>query len=118
MIRHFAPVLAALLLSACSQDDSSPANLSSSKSLMPQGSHLKSLYIQSCYGCHSSGAGKAPRTGNQAEWSPRWQQGMDVLLEHTLKGYNNMPPKGMCMNCSDEDLRGLIRFMAGREGES
>lgn len=108
-----------LALAGCGQGDTSASGtanqVASSKSLMPADPAIKSLYIQSCYGCHSSGAGKAPRTGNQADWAPRWQQGIDTLVAHTVKGYNNMPPKGMCMNCSEADLAALIRFMAGQE---
>ena len=85
---------------------------------MPANSQIKSLYIQSCYGCHSSGAGKAPRSGNEADWAPRWQQDIDTLVNHTIKGYKNMPPKGMCMNCTEDDFEALIRFMANRpEGQ-
>lgn len=119
MNRFLISFIAVLVLGGCGQSDGSAADASrqvaSSKSLMPTDPAIKSLYIQSCYGCHSSGAGKAPRTGNESDWAPRWPQGIDILVEHTVKGYKNMPPKGMCMNCSEADLAALIRFMAGQE---
>ncbi|CAA0111470.1 c-type cytochrome [Zhongshania aliphaticivorans] len=110
-------------LSACgpSPDPSSKAGNGASQSVastprsrMPSDSALKSLYIQSCYGCHSSGAAGAPRSGNIADWAPRLQKGMDVLLHNTIHGINSMPPKGMCIACSDEEFTQLILFLSGQ----
>ncbi|MEX1664121.1 c-type cytochrome [Zhongshania arctica] len=103
-------------LTACTPDPnakaSSPAQ--SSRSLMPADPAIKTAYIQSCYGCHSSGAGRAPRTGNIADWAPRVQKGFDVLLYNTINGIGSMPAKGMCMDCSEEDFTKLILFLAGQ----
>ena len=90
-----------------------PQAVSSTKR-MPSDASLKSLYIQSCYGCHSSGAAGAPRSGNTEQWAPRLQKGMNTLLANTKSGVNSMPPKGMCMNCSDDDFRALILFLSGQ----
>jgi cytochrome c5 len=38
-----------------------------------------------------------------------------VMLEHTVNGYNGMPPLGACMDCSEKEFEALIRFMAGLE---
>ena len=35
-----------------------------------------------------------------------------MLLDHTVNGFNNMPPLGYCMDCECDDLRAYIRFMA------
>lgn len=96
-------------------DNSSTANAApSSRSRMPADPALKSLYIQSCYGCHSAGVANAPRSGNDADWAPRLQKGMDVLLHNTINGISSMPPKGMCIGCSDEDFTQLILFLSGQ----
>lgn len=79
---------------------------------MPADEGLKAKYIQSCYSCHSGGVNGAPRSGVWSEWQPRFSQGMDVLVSNTRHGIRAMPPKGMCVNCSDEDYRALILFMA------
>ncbi|MFT5888736.1 MAG: cytochrome c5 [Zhongshania sp.] len=88
-------------------------NKQSSTKRMPEDPALKSRYIQSCYGCHSAGAAGAPRSGDIAAWSPRLTKGMDALLTNTVNGINSMPPRGMCMDCSDEDFRALITFLIG-----
>lgn len=72
------------------------------------------LYNRSCISCHASGSGGAPRTGDKAAWQPRLQQGMDVLLDHTISGYKGMPPMGMCMDCSPQQFENLINYMAGQ----
>lgn len=68
---------------------------------------------RSCALCHVRGEGGAPRIGDTAAWAPRKMQGDGVLLRHTVEGFNNMPPLGYCMDCSADDFRRLIRFMAG-----
>lgn len=69
-------------------------------------------WSRTCALCHANGEGGAPRIGDAAAWTPRLAQGEDVLLAHTLEGFNNMPPLGYCMDCEGDDFRALIRFMA------
>jgi len=69
-------------------------------------------YNQSCAVCHASGAANAPKTGDVPAWEPRLAKGIDVLLQSVNNGLNAMPPKGMCFDCSDEDYKALIDFMA------
>ena len=70
-------------------------------------------WSRSCALCHVDGNGGAPRIGHPEEWQPRLDQGQDVLLRHTVEGFNKMPPLGYCMSCDAEDFRALIDFMAG-----
>jgi cytochrome c5 len=73
-------------------------------------------WARSCALCHVTGNAGAPRIGNAEEWAPRLAQGMDVLLQHTLEGFNDMPPLGYCMSCERDDFVALIEFM-GRDSE-
>lgn len=69
-------------------------------------------YQATCAVCHASGAGNAPRTGS-ADWQVRMAKGMDTLVGSVKTGFGGkMPPKGMCFNCSDEELKQLIQYMA------
>lgn len=72
-------------------------------------------YGRSCAMCHASGAAGAPKTGDAKAWEPRIAKGMDVLMESVKKGLNAMPPTGLCSDCSDEDYRELISYMASSE---
>ena len=69
-------------------------------------------YNKSCVICHAAGVADAPKTGDAAGWEPRLAKGMDVLVQSVQNGMNAMPPKGMCMDCSDEEYQALIEFMA------
>jgi cytochrome c5 len=70
-------------------------------------------WSRSCALCHVDGNAGAPRVGRADEWQPRLAQGADVLLDHTINGFNKMPPLGYCMSCEAADFRALIDFMAG-----
>lgn len=69
-------------------------------------------YAKSCAVCHANGVAGAPRTGDTAEWAQRMNKGMDVLLNSVEKGLNAMPPKGMCFDCTADDVKALIDYMA------
>lgn len=68
-------------------------------------------YNKSCVACHASGAAGAPITGNAAQWAPRIEKGMDVMVANVEKGMNAMPPKGMCYDCSADDYKALVEYM-------
>ncbi len=70
------------------------------------------IYQRSCFACHSTGAAGAPKTHDTAAWAPRLAKGMPALLESVKKGFNAMPPTGMCADCTDADYTALIEFMA------
>ena len=69
-------------------------------------------YNKSCAVCHATGAANAPKTGDVAAWEPRMAKGMDALVASVGNGMNAMPPKGMCFDCSDDDYKALIEYMA------
>jgi cytochrome c5 len=74
------------------------------------------VYAAACIACHGTGAAGAPKTGDQAAWAPRAAQGMDTLMQHTLNGFNAMPPKGTCADCSDEELRNAVLHLLKEAG--
>ncbi|ASM55404.1 MULTISPECIES: cytochrome c5 family protein [Pseudoalteromonas] len=67
------------------------------------------VYQASCFACHGTGALGAPKSAD--DWSPRLAKGNDVLLDHALNGFNAMPPKGTCMDCSEDEISAAINFM-------
>ena len=69
-------------------------------------------YDKSCKVCHATGSAGAPKTGDAEAWAPRMAKGMDELVKSVNNGLNAMPPKGMCFDCSDEDYKALIEYMA------
>ncbi|MFT6550057.1 MAG: cytochrome c5 [Zhongshania marina] len=69
-------------------------------------------YQASCYACHGFGANGAPKTGVAADWAPRMEKGMETLVKHADEGFNTMPPKGLCFDCSADEFKALIEYMA------
>lgn len=73
---------------------------------------VAATYQLTCFACHSTGAAGAPVTGNAEAWNERLAKGMDVVLTNSVNGLGAMPAKGMCMTCSEDNLRALIEYMA------
>lgn len=71
----------------------------------------ETVYKKSCMSCHASGAAGAPKLGDAAAWAPRVAAGMDSLMANAVKGLNAMPPKGLCMDCSDDELMAAIDYI-------
>jgi len=69
------------------------------------------IYKQFCSACHATGVAGAPIHGNAEQWAPRIAKGKDALFQSLIHGLNAMPPKGTCMNCSDEELHAALDYM-------
>ena len=69
------------------------------------------IYKSKCVACHTSGAGGAPKIGVASEWSARIDQGMDVLYTHAINGIRGMPAKGLCMDCSDDEVKAAVDYI-------
>ncbi len=69
------------------------------------------VYNASCTACHGAGIMGAPKAHSSDDWGPRLAKGEDVLLSHAMNGFNAMPPKGGCMDCSEDEIQAAIEFM-------
>jgi len=72
---------------------------------------VKSKYKKHCFACHGTGAANAPRIGDKAAWNIRLSKGPDVMLDSLKKGMVAMPPNGRCNECSDKELKKIIKYM-------
>lgn len=75
---------------------------------------VESTYQMSCFACHGTGAAGAPIMGDADAWTERMAKGMDAVMANVVNGVNAMPPKGLCMTCSDDDLQSLVNYMSGQ----
>jgi cytochrome c5 len=73
---------------------------------------IEAKYGKACATCHGAGVLGAPKKGDTTAWEPRLKQGSDTLLSRVVNGYKNMPAKGLCNDCSDDDYIALIKFMS------
>lgn len=71
----------------------------------------EAIYNNACTACHSTGAAGAPKLGDVATWAPRIGKGIDVLYTSSISGFNGMPAKGLCMDCSDDELKATVDYM-------
>lgn len=69
------------------------------------------VYGTFCAACHGTGVMGAPKIGDSTDWSPRLAKGNDVLADHAINGFNAMPAKGSCMDCSDDEIIAAIDHM-------
>lgn len=72
----------------------------------------KAVYDSKCATCHATGAAGAPKLGDAAAWAPRIGKGMDVLYTSAISGFNGMPAKGLCFDCSDDEIKASVDYMA------
>jgi cytochrome c5 len=82
----------------------------------PPSSVSQAIYESRCAACHDTGAAGAPKLGDAAAWKPRMAKTPAVLLQHVIEGYNLMPPKGGCFECSDTDLSLAMEYMLKKAG--
>lgn len=73
------------------------------------------IYNSACLACHGAGVGGAPILGDVAAWEPRLAQGMDVLHDHAINGYQGsagyMPAKGGRVDLSDQEVMDAVTYM-------
>ena len=74
------------------------------------------MYNSACLACHSTGVGGAPVVGDAAQWTDRIAQGVDVLYDHAINGFDGdamtpMLPKGGRMDLSDQEVRDAVDYM-------
>jgi cytochrome c5 len=68
-------------------------------------------YNTVCMACHATGAAGAPKLGDQAAWTPRIAQGMEVLLQHSIQGFNAMPAKGGRADMANEEIAAATAYL-------
>lgn len=72
------------------------------------------IYQNLCAGCHTSGAGGAPKL-ETAAWTARIAQGRDTLYLHSIEGFTGaagvMPARGGNPALSDEQVEATVDWM-------
>lgn len=72
------------------------------------------VFQSKCTVCHTAGVGGAPKVGSAADWGPRVAKGMDTLYASATNGFKGMPPKGLCMDCSEAELKAAVDYMTSK----
>ena len=69
------------------------------------------IYDTFCFACHATGVTEAPLFGSLEQWQPRIDKGVDTLVATSLTGLNLMPPMGICMSCTEDEMRDAIQYI-------
>lgn len=69
------------------------------------------VYNSKCLACHNTGAAGAPKLGNAAVWSARLSKGIETLYTNAIKGYGGMPAMGLCMDCSEDEIKASVDYI-------
>jgi cytochrome c5 len=92
--------------------------LKSVESRLPPAKHAKitkktgqKIYDKYCTGCHSIGAGGAPKLGEANDWAPRLKLGINTVYKNAINGMGAMPPRGTCATCSDAEIQAAVDYI-------
>lgn len=97
---------------SCARSSAAPAATAAATSSVFD---VEQTYQQNCNVCHASGMAGAPKLEDTAEWANRIaDKGFDTVLANAINGIGAMPPKGMCMTCSDDNIAELVEYITGR----
>ena len=69
------------------------------------------IYEEGCAMCHDSGLAGAPMMGNKGQWEARQAKGYEMLVNNAYNGINGMPAKGLCADCTKEEIGIAVQYM-------
>ena len=69
------------------------------------------IYNSKCAGCHTSGAMGAPKYASLEDWSTRIDLGLEKLTLSAIAGKGGMPPRGTCMDCTDNEIEVTVQYI-------
>ena len=71
----------------------------------------KSIYKNTCSGCHASGIAGAPVFGDKQAWAKVLKQDMKTIFAHAINGFNAMPAKGGDTSLSNDKVKDAVKYM-------
>ena len=98
----------------CVEGDESCAGAVAAVSASAEPRSGQEIFGASCTACHTTGAAGAPKLGDKAAWAPRIAQGKATLYKHAQNGFNGMPPKGLCMDCSEDEIKATVDYILSK----
>lgn len=69
------------------------------------------IFTAVCATCHVSGLLQAPRLGNKDDWAPRLEKGIEMLYDHAINGFKNMPARGGRQDLSDDEVKQAVDYL-------
>ena len=70
------------------------------------------IYTAVCARCHDEAVEGAPRPDHAGDWELRLGEGIEGVVARTIAGMPpHMPARGLCDECTDEELKAVVDFM-------
>ena len=106
-------ILGSLLISLSACDSSSTSTSPQAKSeAVVLSTELQGIYDRSCKNCHTIENTGAPLTGDANAWNKILAQGIEPVVDNAMQGIGGMPPAGQCFECTPDQIKSLILYMA------
>ena len=71
----------------------------------------ETVYNLGCAACHTAGLAGAPMFANVSQWQGRVEKGLETLVNNSYNGYNAMPARGLCMDCTREEIQNSVQYI-------
>lgn len=76
------------------------------------------IYKATCATCHADGVAGAPKLGDEGDWAPLIDTGLDAMVKVAIEGKGAMPPRGGNSSLDDDDITRAVIYMANASGGS
>jgi len=74
----------------------------------------EAVYKKYCFACHDAGIAGAAKHTDAERWEESAAKGIPTLVKHVTEGYTGkygmLPPKGACMECSEQDITDAVHY--------
>ena len=74
----------------------------------------EAVYKKYCFACHDNGLAGAAKHADVERWAESAAKGIPTLIKHVTEGYTGtygvLPPKGTCMECSEQDIVDAVHY--------
>lgn len=75
------------------------------------------IYNAKCVACHTGAIPGAAKLGDVAGWEPAIARGIDVMYSRSISGYRGMPAKGLCLDCTDDEIKAAVDYIVEQSQE-
>ncbi|MEE4143572.1 MAG: PQQ-dependent sugar dehydrogenase [Halieaceae bacterium] len=69
------------------------------------------IYLTVCSTCHSQNVPGAPQISRPSDWTDRLAKDRRELYRNSIKGFNAMPEKGLCEDCTNKEVTRAVNFI-------
>lgn len=89
-----------------------PRHIGELKASQPRLKRGEQVFWNACDICHVNGEASAPRLADNANWWRRLEERpITALYRHAINGFNNMPARGACVTCTNDDVEAAVDYI-------